>query len=425
MTWAAVNVRAAKRAARPGPMFGPNRWFRVVDPSGWSAAGSGRRNWFGTRPAKRGGCWKHGSICEDWSAKVHGARLFAVSGWGHGLLPLPASPDAETCRVGRRALRPLAPRYSLYRGAGTRDRRPATKELRWLGTWMEGPRDREHGGARRLEALHAGACVHPRGHYAERPGPSGWPSRSGPRSNCHALPAFHLGSGRSSRARARRQLAQHWPIPLGRSGSAGQRASGAAYSRPGEPRRRSSGGEREASASNSPSRPLTEALEFAGDAGVHLKGLVDRPVAQIGRGLLCIRGRRGGVRRGVLRRGQPDPPRQPRDPGGAGCPAVPHGHRQFSDAARCATESRPATGLRLGILRDQLFFPRDLAPAPRGGDGHDHTEGSYLELPLRGVSARTERRAGAVPASRDGAKAGDRERWPRGEIGVTHQRGTR
>jgi len=375
MTWAAVMF--GRNTLPPDPANVGTKWFDM-----WSERleGSGlwAKNWFGHQT--RDAFWKHGSICEDWSKVT--VPVYAISGWADGYCRAVFRLMENLCGPKKGLVGPWAHRYPHIGEPG-----PAIhflhEELRWWDHWLKGA---ETGIMEEPQLrLYMQDCVAPAGHYTERPGrwvaePS-WPSPNVTRT------AFLLGSDGSLGREAPRfaePVSHRSPFWVGM-------ASGkwCSYSKPGDApldQRREDAG-----SLCFDTAPMAESLEFAGDANVHLKVSVDRPVAQLAARLCTVdpEGRSTRVSFGVFnlthRTGHETPVAL--EPGRVYDIVMPMRH--------VAQRIEAGHRLRLGISTS--YFPM-IWPAPEAVTATIHTEGSFLELPLRQSSPEDERLAPFEPA---------------------------
>jgi hypothetical protein len=137
--------------------------------------------------------------------------------------------------------------------------------------------------------------------------------------------------------------------------------------------------------------PLTAPLEFAGDANVHLKVSVDRPVAQLAARLCSVdpEGRSTRVSFGVFNLTHRDSHEAPQalEPGKIYDIVIPMKH----------VAQQIAAGYRLRLGLSTSYFPM-IWPAPEVVSATIHTEGSYLSLPLRAPSPEDDQLAAFGPA---------------------------
>ncbi|MCV2868869.1 CocE/NonD family hydrolase [Defluviimonas sp. WL0002] len=363
MTWAAVMF--ARNTLAPDPANVGDRW-RDMWHERLEGSGLWVKNWF--EHQTRDDFWKQGSVCEDWSRiKI---PVYAVSGWADGY-----------CRAVFRLMEHLqGPKKGLvgpwahrYPHIGQPD--PAMhflkEELRWWDHWLKG-RDTGIMDEPPLR-LYIQDSVPPAGWYAERPGrwvaePS-WPSP-----NIHRTP-FHLGAdgslGREKSMKAG-PLAHSSPLWVGMGSG-----KWCGYSNPGDApvdQRRDDAG-----SLCFDTAPLQAPMEFAGDANVHLRVSVDRPVAQLAARTCDVdpEGRSTRVSFGVLNLTHRDSDEfpEPLEPGKVYDVVIPMKH----------VAQQIPEGHRLRLAISTSYFPM-IWPAPEKVTVTVHPEGSHLELPLRAPS---------------------------------------
>lgn len=358
LTWASVMF--ARNTLAPDPANVGERW-RAMWEDRLKGSGLWVKNWF--EHQTRDAFWKHGSVCEDWS-KIE-IPVYAVSGWADGYCRS-VFRLMEHLRVPKKGLvGPWAHRYPHIGQPG-----PAMhfldEELRWWDHWLKG-HDTGIMGEPQLR-LYLQDSVPPAGWYAERPGrwvaEPAWPSP-----NIERTPFYLHANGSLSREPADDGTVRHRsPLWVGmRSGK------WCGYSNPGD-----------APVDQRPddagslcfeTEPLMEGLEVAGDANLHLKVSVDRPVAQLAARICDVdpEGRSTRVTFGVLnlthRRSHEYP--EALEPGQIYDVTIPIKHvgQSFSKGHR----------LRLAISTS--YFPMIL-PSPEPFTATVHMPGSHLDLPL-------------------------------------------
>ncbi len=321
------------------------------------------KNWL--EHQRRDAFWKHGSICEDW-ARVQ-VPVYAVSGWADGYCRSVFRLMENLQGPKKGLVGPWAHRYPHLGEPG-----PAigflAEELRWWDYWLKG---RETGIMDEPQLrLFQQDSVPPRGWYAERPGrwiaEPCWPSPNVTRT------AFHLQSdGTLARdvPADDATLTHRSPADLGM-------ASGkwCGYSTPGDApvdQRREDAG----SLCFDIEAP-EGGIAFAGDAAVHLRVSVDRPVAQLAARICDVHpdGRSTRVTFGVLnlthRNGHEAP--EPLEPGRVYDVVIPLKH----------VAQHIPQGHRLRLALSTSYFPM-IWPAPEPVSATIHLRGSHLELPLR------------------------------------------
>jgi predicted acyl esterase len=321
------------------------------------------KNWL--EHQRRDAFWRHGSICEDWS-KVQ-VPVYAVSGWADGYCRTVFRLMENLSGPKKGLVGPWAHRYPHLGEPG-----PAIgflqDELRWWDHWLKG---RETGIMKEpMLRLYMQDSVAPKGHYETRPGrwiaePS-WPSPQVARTRFHLTPEGRLSVARPEGGAA---LHHHSPGDVGMA-SGKWCGYGTAGDAPVDQRREDGG-----SLCFEMDIP-EQGLAFAGDANVHLRLSVDRPVAQVAARLVDVHpdGRATRLSFGVLnlthRNGHDSP--EVLEPGKAYDVTVQMKH---------VAQSLPA-GHRLRLALSSSYFPM-IWPAPEPVTLTVHTEGSALELPLR------------------------------------------
>ncbi|RDC74952.1 CocE/NonD family hydrolase [Rhodovulum sp. 12E13] len=384
LSWASIMF--GRNSLPPDPANVGDRW-REMWMGRLEGSGLWLKNWLAHQT--RDAFWKHGSICEDWSAIR--IPVYAVSGWPDGY-----------CRAVFRLMENLqGPRKGLvgpwaHRYPHIGEPGPAIgflqEELRWWDHWLKG---RETGIMDEpMLRLYRMNSAEPAGHYEHREGewiaePS-WPSPN-------VRPAeFYLAADRSL---APRNGGPHGVCEHSSPPDVGM-ASGkwCGYSKPGDApldKRRDDAG-----SLTFETTPLDEALDIAGDAQVLLDLEADRPVAQLAVRISDVHpdGRATRVTFGVLnlthRDGHEHP--EPLEPGRRTTIRVPMKH--------VAQRFRPGHRLRLAISTN--YFPM-IWPAPERVTIRVHTEASRLILPVRAPAPEDaalrpfEEAEGAPPLAKD------------------------
>jgi putative CocE/NonD family hydrolase len=363
MTWASVMF--ARNTLAPDPANVGDRW-RAMWQARLEGSGLWVKTWFSHQ--RRDAFWKHGSVCEDWS-KIQ-IPVYAVSGWADGYCRSVFRLMENLHGPKKGLVGPWAHRYP-HIGQPQPDMHFLKEELRWWDQWLKG-QDTGIMDEPQLR-LFMQDSVPPLGWYKERPGrwiaePS-WPSP-----NVDRTP-FHLGADGSLSAStpdAQGTLRHSSPFWVGMGSG-----KWCGYSSPGDApvdQRREDAG-----SLCFDTAPMTEPLEFAGDARVHLRVSVDRPVAQLAARLCDVdpEGRSTRVTCGVLNlthRDSHETP-EPLEPGKT--------YDIVIDMKHVAQQIPPGHRLRLAISTS--YFPM-IWPAPEKVTVTLHTDGSFLELPLRSPS---------------------------------------
>ena len=321
------------------------------------------KNWL--EHQRRDAFWQHGSVCEDWS-KIQ-IPVYAVSGWADGYCRSVFRLMEHLQGPKKGLVGPWAHRYPHLGEPG-----PAIgflqEELRWWDHWLKG-RDTGIMDEPALR-LFMQDSVAPKGWYAERPGrwvaEPGWPSPHIARTGFHLTPEGGLSHAVPADGAALRHSS---PADIGmRSGK------WCGYATPGD-----APVDQRAEDAGSlcfETAPLETPLEMAGDAQLHLRVSVDRPVAQLAARICDVDrdGRATRVSFGVFnlthRTGHDSP--EPLVPGEVYEITIPMKHVAQSFAA----------GHRLRLAISTSYFPM-IWPAPEPVEMTLHTEGSALELPLR------------------------------------------
>lgn len=335
-------------------------WMQRLEGSGlWL------RNWL--EHQTRDAFWKHGSVCEDWS-RIR-IPVYAISGWADGYCRAVFRLMQNLQGPKKGLIGPWAHRYPHIGQPG-----PAidflAEEVRWWDHWLKG---RATGIMDEPQLrMFQQDSVAPQGWYAERPGhwiaEPCWPSPNIARTD------FHLGADGG--------LSADRPGPgttlVHMSGAEVGMRSGkwCGYSIPGDAptdQRAEDGG-----SLCFDTAPLREPLAMAGDANVRLRVAVDRPVAQLAARICDVDpdGRSTRVSFGLLnlchRDGHEHP--EPLEPGKVYDVVIPMKH----------VAQRFAAGHRVRLAISTSYFPMSW-PAPAPVRLSLHTEGSALELPLRGA----------------------------------------
>ncbi|WP_372612799.1 CocE/NonD family hydrolase [Aquicoccus sp.] len=363
LSWASIMF--GRNTLPPDPANVGDKW-REMWLERLEGSGLWLRNWL--EHQRRDAFWRHGSICEDW-ARVK-VPVYAVSGWADGY-PRSVFRLMENLQGPRKGLvGPWAHRYPHMGEPG-----PAIgflqDELRWWDHWLKG-RDTGMMDEPMLR-LYMQDRVPPRGHYVTRPGrwiaEPGWPSPQVRRRLFHLAPE----GGMTRVAPAKGAVLVHQsPADVGM-------ASGkwCGYGVPGDApvdQRRDDAG----SLCFDLDVPET-GLAFVGDARVHLRLSVDRPVAQVAARLVDVHpdGRGTRLSFGVFnlthRNGHDRP--EALEPGRVYDVIIP---------MKPVAQSLPA-GHRLRLALSTGYFPM-IWPAPAPVTLSVHTAGSALELPLRDPS---------------------------------------
>jgi len=364
LSWASIMF--GRNTLPPDPANVGDRWRDM-----WLERLEGSGLWLKTwlEHQRRDDFWRHGSICEDWS-RVR-VPVYAVSGWADGYCRS-VFRLMENLQAPRKGLiGPWAHRYPHLGKPG-----PAIgflqEELRWWDHWLKG---RDTGiMAEPMLRLYMQDSVGPKGHYETRPGrwiaEPAWPSPQVVRTLLHLTPDGGLSPARPSAAAVLRHQS---PADVGM-------ASGkwCGYGTPGDApvdQRRDDAG------SLCFEIEVPQAgLAFAGDANVHLRLSVDRPVAQVAARLVDVHpdGRATRLSFGVLnlthRNGHDRPE-----------PLVPGEVYDVTVAMKPVAQALPA-GHRLRLALSSSYFPM-IWPAPEPVTLTVHTEGSALELPMRAPAA--------------------------------------
>ncbi|WP_269581215.1 CocE/NonD family hydrolase [Roseibium sp. Sym1] len=360
LSWASIMF--GRNTLPPDPANVGNKW-REMWLERLDGSGLWLKNWL--EHQRRDSFWKHGSICEDW-AKVQ-VPVYAVSGWADGYCRSVFRLIEHLQGPKKGLVGPWAHRYPHLGEPG-----PAIgflqEELRWWDHWLKG-----HDTGIMDEPmlrLFMQDSVPPQGHYAMRPGrwiaePS-WPSPHITRTRVYLTPE----GGLSMTPRAEDAVLTHRsPADVGM-------ASGkwCGYGRPGDApvdQRRDDAG----SLCFEMAVP-EEGLEFAGDANVHLRLSVNKPVAQIAARIVDVHPDGSATRLsfGVLNLTHQEGHETPKtvEPGRIYQVVIPMKH---------VAQSLPA-GHRLRLALSSSYFPM-IWPAPEPVTISIHTEGSALELPLR------------------------------------------
>lgn len=336
------------------------------------------KNWL--QHQRRDDFWKHGSICEDYS-KVD-IPVYAVSGWADGYCRTVFRLVENLPGPVKGLVGPWAHRYPHIGEPGP-DMDFLSEELRWWDHWLKG----EATGIMEEPQLrlYMQDSVEPAGWYESRPGrwvaePS-WPSPNVTRT------PFHLGADGAlspERPKAQGELEHHSPLWVGMGSG-----KWCGYATPGDApidQRREDAG-----SLCFDTAPLTEPLEMAGDANVVLKVSVDRPVATLAARICDVApdGASTRVSFGVFNLTHRDSRETPEvlEPGEVYEITIPMKH---------VAQNFPV-GHRLRLALSTSYFPM-IWTAPEAVTMTLHTEGSYLDLPLRAPSEADDKLAGFAPA---------------------------
>jgi len=384
LSWASIMF--GKNSLPPDPRNVGDRW-REMWLERLKGSGLWLKNWL--EHQTRDAFWKHGSICEDWSAIQ--IPVYAVSGWPDGYCRAVFRLMENLQGPKKGLVGPWAHRYPHIGEPG-----PAIgflqEELRWWDHWLKG---RETGIMDEpMLRLYRMNSAEPAGHYEYREGawigePS-WPSPNVTPAEYFLTAAHGLAAEDDG---PHGVCAHSTPLDVGM-------ASGkwCGYSKPGDApldKRRDDAG-----SLTFETGPLGEPLDIAGDAQVVLDLEVDRPVAQLAVRIVDVHpdGRATRVTFGVLnlthRESHEHP--EPLEPGRRYVVRVPMKH--------VAQRFRPMHKLRLAISTN--YFPM-IWPAPEKVGIRVHTEESRLILPLRapvdgdGALAPFEEAETAPPLDRD------------------------
>lgn len=364
LSWASIMF--GRNTLPPDPANVGEKW-RDMWLERLEGSGLWLKNWL--EHQRRDAFWQHGSICEDWS-RVQ-VPVYAVSGWADGYCRSVFRLMEHLQGPRKGLVGPWAHRYPHLGSPG-----PAIgflqEELRWWDFWLKG-HDTGIMDEPQLR-LFMQDSVPPQGLYDIRPGrwiaePS-WPSPHVTRTLFYLTPQGGLSRSAPETGAA---LSHRAPADVGM-------ASGkwCGYSTPGDApvdQRRDDAG----SLCFDMEVP-DGGLDFAGDARVHLRLSVDRPVAQIAARLVDVHpdGRATRVSFGVLNlnhlQGHDRP--EPLEPGRVYDVTIPMKH---------VAQSLPA-GHRLRLALSGSYFPM-IWPTPEPVTLTVQTEGSALELPLRAPAA--------------------------------------
>ncbi|MEQ8293390.1 MAG: CocE/NonD family hydrolase [Roseovarius sp.] len=336
------------------------------------------KNWLAHQ--RRDDFWKHGSICEDYS-KVD-IPVYAVSGWADGYCRTVFRLVENLPGPVKGLVGPWAHRYPHIGEPGP-NMDFLSEELRWWDHWLKG----EATGIMEEPQLrlYMQDSVPPAGWYESRPGrwvaePS-WPSPNVTRT------PFHLGADGSlspEKPGAKGEFAHHSPLWVGMGSG-----KWCAYASPGDApidQRREDAG-----SLCFETAPLTEPLEMAGDANVVLRVSVDRPVAMLAARICDVAPDGASTRAsfGVFNLTHRDSHETPEalEPGKVYEITIPMKH---------VAQNFPV-GHRLRLGLSTSYFPM-IWTAPEKVTMTLHTEGSYLEMPLRTPSAQDDQLAEFAPA---------------------------
>lgn len=363
LSWASIMF--GRNTLPPDPANVGDKW-RDMWLERLEGSGLWLETWLGHQ--RRDEFWRHGSICEDWS-RVR-VPVYAVSGWADGYCRSVFRLMENLQGPKKGLIGPWAHRYPHLGEPG-----PAIgflqEELRWWDHWLKG---QETGIMNEpMLRLFVQESVPPRGHYDSRPGrwiaEPGWPSPQVARTRFHLTPGGGLSLEPPSVSAV---LTHQSPADVGMA-SGKWCGYGAPGDAPVDQRREDAG-----SLCFEIEVP-EEGLTFAGDANVHLRLSVDRPVAQIAARLVDAHpdGRATRLCFGVLNlthRGGHDRPE----------PLVPGEVYDVTIPMKPVAQSLPA-GHRLRLALSTSYFPM-IWPAPEPVTLSIHTGGSALDLPLRGPS---------------------------------------
>jgi putative CocE/NonD family hydrolase len=358
LSWASIMF--GRNTLPPDPANVGDRW-RDMWLGRLKGSGLWLKKWL--QHQTRDAFWKHGSVCEDWSAIR--VPVYAVSGWPDGYCRA-VFRLMENLRGPRKGLvGPWAHRYPHIGAPG-----PAIgflqEELRWWDHWLKG-RDTGIMDEPMLR-LYRMNSAEPAGHYEYRAGewiaePS-WPSPN------VAPTEFHLSAaGGLSRHGGGPQGVLDHSTPLDVGMASGKWCG---YSRPGDApldKRRDDAG-----SLTFETERLAEPLDIAGDARVVLDLEVDRPVAQLAVRIVHPDGRSTRVTFGVLNLTHRDSHERPE-------PLVP-GRRYTITVPMKHVAQRFRAGHRLRLAISTNYFPM-IWPAPEKATIRVHTEASRLILPIR------------------------------------------
>ncbi|RXV58535.1 peptidase S15 [Roseovarius sp. A46] len=363
LSWASIMF--GRNTLPPDPANVGDRW-RDMWLERLEGSGLWLKNWLGHQ--RRDEFWRHGSICEDWS-RVR-VPVYAVSGWADGYCRSVFRLMENLQGPKKGLVGPWAHRYPHLGEPG-----PAIgflqEELRWWDHWLKG---QDTGIMNEpMLRLFVQESVPPRGHYDSRPGrwiaEREWPSPQVARTLFHLTPGGELSLEYPNEIATLTHLS---PADVGMA-SGKWCGYGAPGDAPVDQRREDAG-----SLCFEIEVP-EEGLTFAGDANVHLRLSVDRPVAQIAARLVDVHpdGRATRLCFGALNlthRGGHDRPE----------PLVPGEVYDVTVPMKPVAQSLPV-GHRLRLALSTSYFPM-IWPAPEPVTLSIHTGGSALDLPLRGPS---------------------------------------
>ncbi|RAH39120.1 CocE/NonD family hydrolase [Halomonas sp. SL1] len=363
LSWASIMF--GRNTLPPDPRNVGDRW-RDMWKTRLGGSGLWLKNWL--EHQTRDDFWKHGSVCEDWSAIQ--IPVFAVSGWADGYCRSVFRLMENLQGPKKGLVGPWAHRYPHLGEPG-----PAIgflqEELRWWDQWLKGV-DTGIMDEPPLQ-LYMQDSVAPAGWHAHRPGrwvaEPGWPSPHVTRTD------FRLGAdGRLSREAElpHGSLSHRSPLDVGMGSG-----KWCGYSKPGDApvdQRRDDGG-----SLCFETAPLEAPLEIAGDANLTLEFSVDRPVAQVAARLVDVApdGRSNRVSFGVFNLNHRDGHEAPE--------VLVPGERYRATVPMKHVAQRFAEGHRLRLAISTSYFPLIWTP-PEPVTLTLHTAGCHLELPLRAPS---------------------------------------
>ncbi|WP_299822237.1 CocE/NonD family hydrolase [uncultured Jannaschia sp.] len=333
-------------------------WHRRLDESGlWL------ETWLGHQA--RDAFWKHGSVCENWTDIE--VPVYAVSGWADGYCRSVLRLVENLRGPVKGLIGPWAHRYPHLGAPG-----PAidwlSEETRWWDHWLKG----HDTGIMDEPPLRLFLQDHaePRSHYAERAGhwiaEPAWPSPN--------IDATRFGLGADGTLggdgpRAGGELSVASPLWVGAHGG-----KWCSYAHPGD----QPGDQRRDDAGSLvfQTAPLDRDLHLVGDAVLHLKCRVDRPVAQIAARLVDVApdGTATRIAYGLMNLCHRDGHETP-------APAVPGEDMAVTLMFKPVAQTLPA-GHRLRLSLSTSYFPIAW-PAPEPVTLTVLPAGSDLVLPLR------------------------------------------
>ncbi|KIC16555.1 MULTISPECIES: CocE/NonD family hydrolase [unclassified Leisingera] len=317
------------------------------------------------RQQVRGDFWKHGSVCEEWSAIQ--APVLAITGWADAYVNAPPALAANLTVPAKAMIGPWEHRYAHIAKLDPADFHGEV--LRWFGKWLKG----EETGAEELPDYRVYMQEHFNPTMQNKPRQGRWVAEAAwPSPNVQDR-VMHLGAGVLAEAAASGALAVRSPATVGQAGG---------YFCPGMRFDNELAGDQAEDDKLSAcfdTAPLEETLEVLGRPRVKVAFSVDKPVAQLVARLCDV------SPEGVSQRISFRPLNLTCRKGFEAPEKLVPGKRYEAEIElnECAHRLKPGHQLRLALSTS--YWPI-VWPAPEAAEVNLHLEGCQLVLPERRVS---------------------------------------